>query len=151
MVTDDRKISWAEIEADVKEAGLRKDPGFRLTGEWKTHVRTLHNGIEVFAVDGVWVRNNLSIIFGHGGHGLVHEFIPLDEIWVSKKHQKSCDCRGVREDLAVSENFFDSTVLHEYIELTAMLAGDDFWTAHQKALEVEVAAGFLDDPFTEKY
>jgi hypothetical protein len=150
-MNDDRKISWAEIEADVQRAGQSKDPEFRLHGEWKLYVRTLADGTVVYAVDGGWVRNNLSIIFGHGGHGLVHESIPLDEIWVSDRHQKSCECRGVRADLAVSENFFNSTVLHEHVELKAMRDGDDFWTAHQKALAAERDAGMLDDPFTEKY
>lgn len=149
---DDRKITWAEIEADIQLAGYNKDPEFYLYGKWKELVRTLDDGIRVYAVDGSWVRNNLSIVFGHGGHGLVHEFIPLDEIWVSNKHQKSCDCRGVSDDLAVSENFFNSTVLHEHVELKAMRDhADDFWTAHQKALAAELDAGILDDPFTEKY
>lgn len=150
-MNDDRKITWAEIEADVQQAGHQKDPSFRLAGDWKRYVHTLDDGVKVYAVDGSWVRNNLSIIFGHGGHGLVHEFIPLDEIWVSDKHQESCDCRNMRPDLVLSQNYFDSTVLHEHVELKAMMDGDDFWTAHQKALAAEVAAGILDDPFTEKY
>lgn len=148
---DDRKITWAEIEADAARAGRLKDPEFRLSGPWKKPVSVLYDGTRVYKVDGDWVRNNLSIIFGHGGHGMVHEFIPLDEIWVSEKHRAACECKNIRPDMMVSQNYFDSTVLHEHVELLAMLDGDDFWTAHNKALAAEAVAAFLDDPFTEKY
>jgi len=83
--------TWAEIELDIQKRGNRKDKKFILSGKWKKFVK-MQNGFKLFSVDGKWIRDNLSISFNHGGHGLVHEFIPLDEIWVDEYHH-NCDCR----------------------------------------------------------
>jgi hypothetical protein len=144
---DDREITWAEIEASVASRAENKDSNFKLTGPWKTF-RETNDGFHVYIVDGEWVRNNLSIIFGHGGHGYVHEFIPHDEIWIDPHHIE-CECENVREDRKMSESYIKSTILHEITEYKEMKKGKIFWEAHNIALEAERQAGFLSDPYTE--
>ena len=97
-----------------------------------------------------WVQNNLSVLFGAGGHGRVHEFIPLDEIWVSITHFKGCGCSNLKSECAnVSQQYFDSTVIHEIFECREMERGTPFRIAHELALDEERRAGILQDPHTE--
>ena len=152
---DNRNKLWRELEADIQERGNKKDKNFVLKGRWKKFIRK-QDGFKVFSVDSAWIRNNLSIIFGHGGHGLVHEFIPLDEIWITTHHQNenkwnSCECKNVRKDKKISQNYFNSCAIHEITEFQEMKKGKTFWTAHQIALKKEKETGFLPDPDTEKY
>jgi hypothetical protein len=147
---DKRNKLWAELELDIQNAAGCKDPVFRLKGKWKKR-RGDYMGFKVFSVDGSWVNHNLSVIFGHGGHGLVHEFVPKDEIWIASRHQHDCGCKKVRRDRMVSRRFFASTVLHEAVECSMMKRGLNFWNAHQEALRQEKLAGILRDPFEEWY
>ncbi|MEK7606728.1 MAG: hypothetical protein AAB444_00820 [Patescibacteria group bacterium] len=147
---DTRKITWKELEKDIQIRARRKDARFSLRGAWKKFLRK-QEGFMVFEVDGDWVRANLSIIFGHGGHGLVHEFIPHRAIWVSARHFKNCGCRGVARNQHMSPRMTASTTLHEIREYQEMKKGRAYWPAHQMALEAERKAGFLDDPFQEDY
>lgn len=139
IVEDTRELTWPELENDIQRRGEWKDPDFVLDGKWKEFVRD-QEGFKVYAVDGSWVRNNLSVIFGHGGHGLVHEFIPMDEIWISTNHYPSCKHHGVGE---VSEAYFDSCTAHEIKEFQEMEKGKDFWEAHNIALELERKLGLI--------
>lgn len=147
---DDRNKLWRELEADIKSRGDKKDIEFVLVGKWKKFLGK-QNGFGVYAVNGEWIRNNLSVIFGHGGHAYVHEFIPRGEIWVATHHFKKCGCRRVRRDLKTSQRFFNSTVLHEIIEFQKMKKGATFWKAHQMALQRETKAAILKNPYTEEY
>jgi hypothetical protein len=152
--SDKRTLSWNALEKEVQHHGLMKDAAFRLEGPWKTFVRE-QDGLRVFAVDGTWIRNNLSVIFGHGGHGFAHEFIPLDEIWIGTHHYggslfNSCSCNISYPDQPVSQAYFDSTTLHEITERKAMKDGTEYWPAHQAALEAERVAGFLPDPYSDR-
>jgi hypothetical protein len=88
---DTRILHWIDLESDIASRAKKKDRRFVLSGKWKKFVRK-EKRLKIYAVDGEWVRNNLSIIFGHGGHGYVHEFIPLDEIWVATHHFPRCGC-----------------------------------------------------------
>ncbi|KKQ41892.1 MAG: hypothetical protein US61_C0037G0003 [Parcubacteria group bacterium GW2011_GWE2_37_8] len=144
---DKRKITWAEIELDIQKRGNRKDKKFILSGKWKKFVK-MQNGFKLFSVDGKWIRNNLSISFNHGGHGLVHEFIPLDEIWVDEYHH-NCDCKNVMNGQKVSGAFFESTTIHEITEFKLMRKGMIYWKAHQLALEKEREIGLLIDPYED--
>ena len=146
---DDRDFEWSELEADIQDRGKNKDDDFHPKGEWKKFVRN-QDGFKVYAVDGKWVRDNLSVIFGHGGHGYVHEFIPLDEIWCGTHHWdenewSKCDCDKGNEP--VSKEYFDSCVAHEIAEFEEMKNdGEPYWPSHQKALDVEEELGLLKDP-----
>lgn len=139
---DDRKLTWAEIEEDVASRAYCKDSSFKLSGNWKKFIRE-QNGYKVYQVDSNWIRNNLSIIFGHGGHGFVHEFIPMDEIWVTTSHFHGC---GHDEEIQeITQEYFDSCVIHEITECEQMKKGKIFWIAHQIANEKERELGLISD------
>ena len=144
---DTRDKLWADLELSIQKRATKKDPKFILKGNWKKFVRN-QDGFKVFRVDGEWVRNNLSIIFGHGGHGRVHEFIPLNEIWIDTHHE-DCKCKNVRKDRKMSKQYTDSTTLHEITECQEMKKGAIFHHAHQTALQKEISAGIIPDPYTE--
>lgn len=148
-----RNKIWADFEADIQSRAPQKDKKFILSGKWKKFIR-MQDGFKVCAVDGTWIRNNISIMFGHGGHGYVHEFIPLNEIWIATHHfrdnpKDTCGCKNVSDNKIVSQNFFDSTTLHEITEFRQMEKGKPFKVAHQIALKKEVESGLLLDPYTE--
>ncbi len=145
---DQRNKLWSEIEDDVAKRAPKKDRKFKLEGKWKKFLRS-QEGFRVYLVDGEWVRTNLSIIFGHGGHGFVHEFIPHNEIWVDNHHPVTCDCKNVRKDRKMSVPYTNSTILHEITEYNKMKKGMKYWPAHNIALEAERKAGILEDPYSE--
>jgi len=134
---DKRKVSWANLEKDIQERSKSKDPSFILTGEWKRFIG-VQEGYKIYQVDGTWVRNNLSIIFGHGGHGLVHEFIPLHEIWIAEKHFNGCKCGGGKlSGTKLTQAYFKSCIAHEIKECKEMKKGRPYWEAHQIAQNLE--------------
>ncbi|MBU2560816.1 MAG: hypothetical protein KKD17_00825 [Nanoarchaeota archaeon] len=150
---DNRDRLWSRLEREIQSRAKSKDRSFRLSGRWKRFVR-VQDGFKIFAVDGKWLRDNVCINFLHAGHGYVHEFIPLDEIWVSTHHYRdsrfvSCRCRNVRKDLKMSKPYFDSTVIHEMTEFKRMAKGMGYWGAHQIALQKERDICLLDDPHSE--
>lgn len=145
---DSRDKLWERLEKDIQQRGPKKDKKFRLAGKWKRFVKS-QDGFKVYAVDGEWVRNNLSVIFGHGGHGMVHEFIPHDEIWISTHHFEGCGCRNLRKDMKASPQYLESCTLHEIVEHKLMKKGMIYWRAHHRALEAERKLGLLKDPDTE--
>jgi len=133
---------WKTIERDIQLQATKKDKSFQLTGFAKEFVRD-QDKLRVYLVDGNWIRNNISIIFGHGGHGLVHEFIPLDEIWIDYKHRylpnyERCSCRNLHSNENISEQFFNETVEHEIVEFKEMKKGIPYWRAHITATKAEV-------------
>jgi len=130
---DDRKLSWSDIEDNVQRRYKNKDKDFKLSGDWK-NFKEEKDGYKVFVVDGEWVRNNLSIIFGHGGHGVVHEFIPIDEIWVGEYK-----LNGKK----ASKDYLTSCIVHEIHECEMMKRGENFWASHQSSLEKEKELGLL--------
>lgn len=148
---DNRVIRFKDIEINIQKRANRKDKKFILTGNWKKFVRK-EGKLSIYSVDGEWVRNNLSVIFGHGGHGLVHEFIPMNEIWISNQHFPGCGCKNINSKTRnISINYFESTIVHEITEFKAMKKGMTYWRAHYQALKAEVRLGFLRDPYTENY
>lgn len=143
-----RHLTWNEIEAKVQKVAPQKDASFRLNGPWKTYLKD-QDGYRVFMVDGDWVRVNLSIIFGHGAHGYVHEFCPHDEIWIDRCHREDC-CTGTRPGDRCTEAFVESTIAHEILEHQEMGKGKPYWTAHNMALRHERALGYLEDPYSDR-
>jgi hypothetical protein len=117
---------WRELEKAIQQFAEFKDKSFKLEEQHK-----------VYEVDSNWVRANLSVVFGLGGHGLVHEFIPMDEIWVAKQHNEWNveDFRVTRP--LVKEEEFDSIVLHEITEFKLMAKGLSFYNSHSKANDAE--------------
>ena len=145
---DTRSKFWAKLELEIQKRGNKKDKTFVLSGKWKRFVRK-QEGFKIYSVDVYWVKNNISVIFDHGGHGYVHEFIPKDEIWVSTNHFDGCNCKNIVRDQKVSKNYFDSTVIHEITEFKEMKKGKGYWESHQIALQKELDIGLLKDPYTE--
>ena len=138
---DTRTLSWAELERDIAERTSKRDSGFRLEGPWRRYLRQ-QGGFTCYVVDAEWVYNNLTVQFGHGGHGYVHECIPLDEIWVAKEH--TGECAYENEDSAahsvgapITQRERDCIIVHEICECLAMQRGYDFWTAHNIAVRKE--------------
>jgi hypothetical protein len=86
------------------------------------------------------------VIFNHGGHGFVHEFIPADEIWIATNHHdegKNSSCGCGKGNSKVSKEYFDSCVEHEIEEFKHMKKGKPYKPAHQKALDAEKNLGLL--------
>jgi hypothetical protein len=153
---DTRDKLWAKMEREIQKRAPSKDRNFRLTGKWKKFVRK-QDGYKIFSVDGTWIRSNLCIYYGHGGHGLVFEFIPMDEIWVETNHYHEgsssfliCRCKVRNPTQKVSKNYFDSTVIHEIHEANLMKKGMSYFRAHQLALQKEREVGLLRDPFDDR-
>ncbi len=145
---DIRDKLWEQLERDIQKRGNKKDKKFILNGKWKKFIRK-QNRFKIYAVDHEWVSNNLSVIFGHGGHGYVHEFIPHNEIWIATRHFDGCDCKNTKNGRKVSQSYFNSTIIHEITEFKLMKKGMIYWRAHQIALQKEIEIGFLKDPYTE--
>lgn len=153
-----RNIFWNKIEKEIQRRGNSKDKSFKLSGKWKKFVRN-QDGFRIYAVDGKWIRNNLGVVFGHGGHGYVHEFIPLDEIWVAAEHYREsdwskCRCRNLKNkplknEARVSKDYFDSTAIHEISEFRDMKKGMEYWPAHQRADQKEREIKLLKSPTTD--
>jgi len=153
---DRRILFWMDVEDEIQKRAPRKDPKFCLNEpfcqNWKIFIRE-EDGFKIFAVKGEKVRNNIDITFGHGGHGLVHVCIPLNELWIDLRHYiclGGCDCDNLRRrNQLVSEAFFESTVIHEKNEFWEMDKGKSFYEADRIARQLEIRAGLLKDPTTE--
>jgi len=113
-----RAINLRRMEAEILRRASLKDKKFRLEGKWKTFLRR-QDRLRVYQVDGEWIRSNLSVIFGCGGHGYVHEFIPLGEIWVT------------------TDNNMEHTIIHEITEYRLMEQGMAYEPAHKRAEAAE--------------
>lgn len=118
MIEDIRAINLRRMESEIQKRARNKDKKFRLEGRWRKFLRR-QDRLRVYQVDGEWVRNNLSVIFGWGGHGFVHEFIPLGEIWVT------------------DFNNMERTITHEIAEYRLMQGGMGYEAAHKRASAAE--------------
>jgi hypothetical protein len=147
---DNREPHWKEIEKQVQSRAFSKDKNFRLSGKWKKFIRK-EGDLAVYKVESEWVRNNLSVHWAHGGHGFVYEFIPMDEIWVGDTHPVGCECQGLNQKRGISERYFESTVVHELVELGHMRAGMIYWEAHQLAIVAEHKLKKLVNAYIEDY
>ena len=148
-IIDKRKpIHLFEIEKEVQDRVPYKDLTFKLKMPLKKYIRT-EKGFKVYQVNGEWIRNNISIMFGHGGNGYVHEFIPKDEIWVGTNHFFDCGCKNVFNDKEMSKDYIESTIKHEIFERIEMGKGTNYFIAHDLATQEEVRLGLLKDPLGE--
>lgn len=153
MITDRGAAFLPALEAEIQKRAHDKDPKFILSELFPDKIVfvRMQDGFRVCRVDEEWVRNNLSAIYTHGGHGFVHEFIPvapIPEIWVSNRHPPDCVCKNVRPDRKMSEDYSNRTVRHEMSEFKEMASGTIFVEAHERALKEEIAEGHL-NPYCE--
>ncbi len=108
-----------DIDSAVRSRYNLKDPDFEIKGLDKKLIEE-RDGFKIYEVDGEWIRNNIDVGFGTGGHGLVHSYIPMDEVWV----------------WPITENKW-SIALHEMIEFNLMNdEGLKFPEAHKKTIEI---------------
>ena len=141
---------WNKLELLAQKAAFEKDKdtGFLLPKKYKKFNRE-QDGFKIYRVDGLWIHRNLNVIFGNGGHGYVHEFVPHGEIWMAEIHH-NCACqenfKNEKGYHPISQGYFDSAVIHEITECKLMSKGMIYWAAHNIALETERRAAFKIDP-----
>lgn len=139
------KVEWASmkagkpyataiVEADRAEMKLRRkdgdikkmiDPKRKLVDPKrcvKKLLKALENGIKVKLVNGKLVRSVLNLDFTQGGHSLVYEFVPEDEVWIDN-------------DIEWQERGF--VILHELNELLKMKEGWTYSKAHADSSALE--------------
>ncbi len=108
-----------DIDKAVRSRWHLKDKNLEIEGLDKKLIEE-RDGFKIYEVDGEWIKNNLDVGFGTGGHGLVNSYIPMDEIWV----------------WPVTENKW-SIALHEIIEHNLMKSeGLKFEEAHKKTIKI---------------
>lgn len=78
--------------------------------------------IEIFLVDGPYIRKNIDVNFIYGGHDLRYSYIPKRQIWI---------------DDSVERSELGFTVLHELYERVLMTLGYSYDEAHAEATEIE--------------
>lgn len=92
-------------------------------GLHKRLMKILPDETKVFRVDGSFVRDHYLLDWTMGGHSLVYDFIPDDEIWIEKMEDSS-------------EEIFN--LAHELFERRLMKdQGLDYEDAHARAIEYE--------------
>ena len=89
----------------------------------RKNLYTNFSQIEVYIVDGKYVRENMEIGFTHGGNPEVYDFIPEREIWI---------------DSDLSRDEIIPTVLHEAIEYKLISNGINYDKAHDTANKIEL-------------
>ena len=109
-----------DIEKDIQDRAENKDPDLKINGIDKQYVTTYKN-FKVYLVDSEWVINNLDVLFGSGGHGRVHTFIPNNEIWISKERNSDYQAR---------------CIIHEYNEFKEM-SKLPYYQAHKSSQKEE--------------
>jgi|SRR3989339_782826 len=150
FIPDTRPIAESQLERKIQLRAQKKDPDFKLEGEWKKFVREV-NGVRIYQIDSEWMRTNLLGSWNHGGHGYVCEFIPINEIWIGNIHPDNCPCKGVNDKREISPRYFESCAIHEARERELMSRGMVYWKAHQIATELEKQIGLLPDGYSENY
>ena len=115
-----RGPSIGDIEKDIQERSSKKDPRLEIGGLEKKYI-TNYKGFKVYEVDGEWIRNNLDVIFGSGGHGRVHTFIPNDEVWIARGYSADYQARCIIHEA------------NEYGKMTNL----PYWHAHQNSQKEE--------------
>ena len=102
----------------VKVFVILKEPYLKL---WTS---LCDGAMEVWIVDGKWIRENLEIDFTQGGNGEKYHFVPRNEIWIDN---------GLNEDEILP------TLLHELVEQRLMAGGLDYERAHDVSSAIELA------------
>lgn len=119
--------------AENKEAAERKkakDFSAALNKNGQPAVDKIHacllqktaNGMSVWVIRGKLVRNSLNISFTEGGHDLVYDFVPKNEVWIDN-------------DIYSEERL--PIILHELYERSLMADGLKYLAAHRRASRLE--------------
>lgn len=85
-------------------------------------MRNAHQPLDVWLINGKYVRDHFKIDFVEGGHGIVYDFVPLDEIWIES---------------TLTETEIPVIILHEYVEYHLMSKGLNYHQAHSIAARIE--------------
>ncbi|MEI6296179.1 MAG: hypothetical protein WCO84_00855 [bacterium] len=80
------------------------------------------NNLYIWLIKGKEVRTLFDVNFTEGGHDLVYNYVPTNEIWID-------------DDLVENERAF--VILHELYERELMSKGDNYNIAHEKASSIE--------------
>lgn len=126
----------ALVLADKKEKSERKKSKEAETGESMTYeikIKKIHKrllgrvkkDIKVWLVDGFLIRSMFDIDFTEGGHDLVYDFVPNNEVWIDN-------------DIKPKERLF--VLLHELLERSLMAKKMKYNSAHKKASKLEWSA-----------
>lgn len=104
-----------DVPKNVKD---NYDRGKKLTKEHsisKKFYKKL-NGLEIYIVDGKYIRDNIDINWTQGGHGYIYpNYIPINEIWIDKANIEEI------EDI----------IVHEFEERKKMVDGMGYDDAHE--------------------
>lgn len=134
LMASKKSYDEAIEKADLKERAERKKSEFYIKTIGKNskneiidevHKKILKNyskKIKVWVVNGELVRDLFFIDFTEGGHDIVYNFVPKNEVWID-------------DDLPPRERKF--VLLHEICERNLMLKGKDYNSAHLVASSKE--------------
>ncbi len=133
FMKDGYSYSMALKLADEKELSERKKAGdFKKVMDAngilsinKVHCRllkTIDNKISIWLIRGRLVRSVFDINFTEGGHDLVYNYIPKNEVWLDN-------------DILAKERVY--IILHELYERSLMEQGFTYLAAHRKANNIE--------------
>lgn len=78
--------------------------------------------VEIFAVDGKMVRDNIDPRFCHGGHDWVYSYVPDKHIWI---------------DDTVVQGEWPYLMVHELMERNKMELGEEYGKAHPACSKIE--------------
>jgi hypothetical protein len=84
--------------------------------------KKLESGLSVWIVNGRLVRSAFDIDFTEGGHDLVYEFVPSNEVWID-------------DDIEETERPY--VLLHELHERNLMAKGMPYFKAHDDSSRLE--------------
>lgn len=73
-----RQSSQALAQIDEESPGNLEKPYVRFLAKIRP------DDCKIYIVDGNYVRNKINIEFNLGGHGIVYDTIPKDEIWIEQ-------------------------------------------------------------------
>jgi hypothetical protein len=107
-----------------------KVPWKRSMGEACPH------GLEIFLVDGTYIRNTYDSDFVQGGNGQRYRFCPKRELWI---------------DDSIPEHEWPYVAFHECYETSLMESGYDYDRAHNCAKRAENKFRRQDRPGEERY
>lgn len=91
-------------------------------GEIRKEMIGRANKLNIWLVDGKLVRNHFRIEFVAGGHDLVYDFVPSNEVWIE-------------DDVLKSERPY--IILHELYEREKMSKGMTYNRAHRFSSKIE--------------
>ncbi|MBU1137003.1 hypothetical protein KKD72_01385 [Patescibacteria group bacterium] len=133
-IANQKELSERKKAGDLEKVVNQKG---ELSSE-KVHRRLLdktRDGIDIWLVDGRLVRSAFDIGFTEGGHELVYQYVPKNEVWIDN-------------DVIVKERPY--ILLHELYERSLMDGGLAYLQAHRQASRLEWRARHNEQVLEEK-